>query len=580
MFKNKTFSNKLRIYLFISSAIAVVFISSLIYIMTSRRMYDTKLSTVKSEISLMSGVIDDKINSLNNIAKYLATNNDVQAILTKASYSNYGEKFDDVQTLYKLVNSVEVRSKDIPIYIMSLDNPLAQYSNQENFEGVFADSKGYAFNKIVTVAENRHNNGFYIHRRIAGKENKDVVLTIVQKVIDFNSDKTVGYVFIDVYDEYFDTIIQDNFLGANANIVVMTEDGIIITDKNEKTNTGFLDPYVSKGNLDSFEIDKKDYFGNYYFTKQLTDTKFFIQELVPKQTLNEEGILLFVMIGLSTLAILALSSFVTKYISNIISKPIQKLSESMNQVELGTLDAYVSPEGTDEIAVLGKNFNKMLDSINELIDQVYLKQVLLNEAEIKLLKSKMNPHFINNTIESIKWLIKDGENQRAVEMLGALGNIIKENVNDNDKIPLIEDLIFINNYILIQKVRFQDKLDFQMEVDESLFDVEIPRLLIQPLVENAIIHGIEPLVSNGKVLLSVTSLNGQMVIQVSDNGPGIGTSKPGNQMAINNIKARLQLYYGSDYAFSLFEENGLTISEMKFPLPKMKEDHDETNSNS
>lgn len=569
--KDKSFFRRIFISFTMVSIFPLIFMTMVIYFNNSKLIDEKIKKSIDNELIMMGRVIDDTLFNLNNIVNYIAENKEMHTLLIKDKYENYDEKFIDKQKIYVLVNSIEVKSKDIPIYIMSMNNPYCRYSNQQNYESIYGAKNGYGFQKIISASDNQWDRGYYIHRRVDGREGKDIVLTIVRKVRDFSSNEIIGYVFLDVYDEFFDNIFVNSSLDDGNNIYVVDNSGIIVTDKNNKMETGFSfydkvdNSYFIEGGRDfKLHLGGED---KYIFFKELDGSGFKIIQEIPWKLMNRDRVLIVKTFILVLILLLIISVLISYLLSKRLSNPIKELSKKMEEVRRGDRSTRFDIKTGDEIEMLGESFNNMVEDIDRLIQEVYIKQYLLKEAEIKELKSQIDPHFLYNTLESVKWLIKLNENKKAAMMITALGKLMRESIeNKNDIVSIREDLKFIDNYITIQKIRFEDKIEVVKSIDESLLDKKIPKYMIQPLVENAIIHGIEPLEDKGLLEIRITNNDGRICIQVVDNGKGIGTNKSGNSIALENIKKRLELYYGGDFEMDLYRHEGNTISEIIIPM--------------
>ncbi|MEW8974279.1 MAG: histidine kinase [Tissierellaceae bacterium] len=577
--KDRSFFRRIFMSFIIVSIFPLLFMTIVVYLNNSKLIEQKIQKNLDNELIMMGRVIDDTLYNLNNIVNYIAENKDIQSLLKKETYENYDEKFIDKQKMYVLVNSIEVKSKDIPIYIMSMNNPYCRYSNQQNYESIYGAKNGYGFQKIVSASENQRDRGYYIHRRVDGKEGKDIVLTIVRKIRDSFSNEIVGYIFLDVYDEFFDNIFVNSSMNESNNIYVVDREGIIITDKNNKIETGFnfydkIDSSYFKAEDGNF---KKEIGGEkrYITFKELKGSGFKIIQEIPSKVINRDRILI-VQTFILVLIMLLIISVPTSYmISKRLSNPINELSKKMEEVRKGNRNTRFDIRTGDEIEILGESFNNMVEDIDRLIHEVYLKQYLLKEAEIKELKSQIDPHFLYNTLESVKWLIKLNENKKAAMMITALGKLMRESIeNKKDIVSIREDLDFIDNYITIQKIRFEDKIQVTKVIDEKLLDVKIPKYMIQPLVENAIIHGIEPLDERGILKINISNKKEKLCIQVMDNGKGIVSQESGNSIALKNIRKRLELYYNGDFEMELYRDKDITISQIIIPM-KIKGSQDD-----
>ena len=275
------------------------------------------------------------------------------------------------------------------------------------------------------------------------------------------------------------------------------------------------------------------------------------------------------MIRFSVLAfvlLLALIVLMSYYIPLSITQPITKLSEVTDQVAKGDLSVRSDVKSGAEVAVLSDSLNAMIDKINELLIQVKTEQVRLRKAEFELLQSQINPHFLYNTLDTIVWLAESGEQDKVVSMVGSLSDFFRTSLNQGkDIISMREELQHVRSYLEIQQVRYRDILEYEIDVDEEIYGAVIPKITIQPLVENALYHGIKNKRGVGKIKVSGKAEKDATFIIIEDNG--IGMTKERLQQVrdgimnkvptekdiygIYNVNERIRLNFGEEYGLDI-----------------------------
>jgi len=273
----------------------------------------------------------------------------------------------------------------------------------------------------------------------------------------------------------------------------------------------------------------------------------------------------------------------------ILSKPlvgsIHTLRRAMENVEKGNLNHRVSIQSYDEIGQLGKGFNHMVNEIDRLVSEVYKTGLREKEAEIKALQSQMNPHFLYNTLETINMLAITKGNLEVSDMVSSLGRLLRYTVDNSSKIVTFkEELSFIHSYIAIQRVRMGEELQYGEDIEPSLLDVLIPKLVLQPFVENAILHGLFG--QGGRIVIKASTKNQILEIVIHDNGKGVSIekleelkkslktghtlpTKNHNGIAMPNVHERIQLLYGEQYGIEIEnqEQNGFSVT-LKMPIQR------------
>ncbi|MEY8739536.1 sensor histidine kinase [Bacillales bacterium AN1005] len=273
-----------------------------------------------------------------------------------------------------------------------------------------------------------------------------------------------------------------------------------------------------------------------------------------------------------------------------LTRPIRQLIGQMKEVQYGDLDNIDNANLTvpthhhmDEIGLLHRTYRLMITHINTLIKENYASQLVIKETEFKALQAQINPHFLYNALDSIHWLAKKHKQEQISSMVLSLGYLLRTSISfKQNVITLAEELEIINHYVTIQKYRFQHRLDFHLDVPQSYLGCAIPKLTLQPLLENAIQYGLEPQVGTCQIRVYAELSAGKLLLIVEDHGPGMepeflekvlrGEVKTrGTGIGLMNIRERLRLAFGDDYDIKL-ESNPGCGTKVMVPLPLPKEE--------
>lgn len=257
----------------------------------------------------------------------------------------------------------------------------------------------------------------------------------------------------------------------------------------------------------------------------------------------------FSLLGMGLLLLLVI--ILSYYIPRSITMPITRISRVTNQVAKGNLSVRAAAESGAEARMLSDSLNAMIDKINELLDQVTTEQIRLRKAEFELLQAQINPHFLYNTLDTIVWLAEAGDQKRVVSMVGNLSDFFRTSLNQGmDIISIREELAHVRSYLEIQQVRYQDILRYEITVPEDLYEYKIPKITIQPLVENALYHGIKNKRGQGTITVTGKSKENGFVLYVRDNGIGM------TQERLNEVRAGIQkLSYTGKEIYGLYNVN-------------------------
>lgn len=274
-------------------------------------------------------------------------------------------------------------------------------------------------------------------------------------------------------------------------------------------------------------------------------------------------------------------------LSKSITLPIISLNGKMKKVGAGNFTVaqqrLEQPFAMDEIGQLHRNFDSMVQRINELIDENYAKQLTIKDSEFRALQAQINPHFLYNTLESINWQAKLNRQPQISAMVEALGSLMRFAIGrQKHLIQLGEELQIVEHYITIQKFRFEDRLHFEMRVPEHLRDSLMPKLTLQPLLENSIQYGLEQMTTTCYISVEATASEGVLELRVSDNGPGMdaelvrtwrsSTSFKGNGIGLTNIDERIKQTFGPEYGLDITSKPGEGTTVL-IRMPDRKENH-------
>lgn len=280
-----------------------------------------------------------------------------------------------------------------------------------------------------------------------------------------------------------------------------------------------------------------------------------VEELLRRSN-EAQSIYVLVAIGLMAVAL-----FFSRFVAKSITLPIQRLCDSMERVQEGDFSVSdIVVDSENEIGSLTKSFNVMTQRIHELMAQNIREQEAKRKSELQALQSQINPHFLYNTLDSIIWMAEGKKNEEVVLMTASLARLLRQSISNEDELVSIgQEIEYARGYLTIQKMRYKDKLEFWIEVEPSILNIRLIKLVLQPVIENAIYHGLKYKESRGLLLVKGFMKNGNAVLQVIDDGVGMDQETldhiyerhkvdyHSNGVGIYNVQKRLQLYYGNEY---------------------------------
>ena len=271
---------------------------------------------------------------------------------------------------------------------------------------------------------------------------------------------------------------------------------------------------------------------------------------------------------------------VVLFATELITRPMKKLLGAMSQFQTGDFETHIDFRSQDEIGQLGHGFNEMVDHIESLISRVYVLKIKEREAELTALQSQINPHFLYNTLDSIHWKAQKNQQPEIADMVWHLSELFRMSLNKGNRFGTVaSDFCFIRRYLSLQQLRYGDRITHRIELSPEVESLEIPKLLLQPFVENAVYHGLEAKAGTGLIEVSCEMVEGMLEFRVFDDGVGMpqetareleqGNIKGEHRMggyAVGNIVERLNLVYGKNYTLTVRSHVGQG-TEVKLRLP-------------
>jgi two-component system, sensor histidine kinase YesM len=358
----------------------------------------------------------------------------------------------------------------------------------------------------------------------------------------------------------------------NGVIAVIGEDGTVLSDSTGQwvgRQIGEL-PYYASAVSDPERMDHAiDTSKWVYAHMQSAETGWHVLAIQPRSELVEKlDRITWITVSIVCLTIM-LSLFASWAVAGVMTRPIRNIVMSMKKFQKGNFSEQVAVDGQDELGQLGAGYNIMVQRIRELVDDVYSFELKQKQAELKVLQSQINPHFLYNTLNTIAWTAEKHGDRVVGEMIYSLSGIFKISLSQGKElIPLQEEFKLLEHYLFLQKIRYPNRLVYEIDLDPKLKDLIVPKLLLQPLVENSVVHGIEPLTEDqGSVHVRASLVDGMAEIEITDNGIGIPEDKllrlrrmfrdgdvqqhGSDSFALINIASRIRMFYGEQAAIEI-----------------------------
>lgn len=376
----------------------------------------------------------------------------------------------------------------------------------------------------------------YLETPVANK-----VFSVARLIKDPMTMKRLGILMADIDTNIIAKTFKSVNLGVSSIITVYDGDRQLIYA------TQTLSSDIKKQMAQSSHNEIKD--GRHHYrliSRSLKKLPWQVNILISLTEFNDKIRSMYMVGGLILVTELFITFLFFSFMSNRITKPFNQMLLTIEKIKNGNKDIRFDDTGKDEIAYLSTNLNHMMDQINELIHREYQAIIEKKTAEYHALQSQIQPHFLFNTLNGLLGLNRLGERKKIEETVISLTQMMRYILNQQDTSSLREEFKLLDNYCALQKLRFGDRMNYTLDLAEDVEEVGVPKLLLQPLVENAIIHGLEPMSREGYLVVRAYKENrgnqGSLHILVEDNGIGFSTASPMGT-GLTNIKNRLVLIY-------------------------------------
>ncbi|MDQ6419381.1 sensor histidine kinase [Paenibacillus sp. LHD-117] len=410
------------------------------------------------------------------------------------------------------------------------------------------------------------------------------VFSIARELKSFDSGQTLGYIVLDIDPSSVRKILLEADPGRKESMYIVDATGKTVITRDGTPTVPDQGPLQGEGMLHAEGGSDADNRLVAYVTSDVTGWTTI--SAVPVKELMKDSVIVRNSIALAGFVCIGLAILISVFLAFRITMPLRKLSRLMRKVEQGDLNVAFPVTSADEVGRLGSTFNTMVSKLSELGYLLYETEIREKDAQIAALQSKINPHFLYNTLGSISMYAELAGNREIVTMANNLGKLLRYSLSSRkETVTLRDELVHVNGYMSIQKIRYEERIQFVTDMEEKALGCKVIPLMIQPIVENAINHGIDKGVGEGRIRIGASESEGVLTVVVEDDGIGLNTveleelrdrlrhskdlgGKTGNGLL--NVHRRIWLHFGEPY--------GLTLESMPYQglkvvltLPAMKE---------
>ena len=547
----KTMRNSMLLQLFfyylVGNLLFILFLSSIFYYTSKYIIMNKEIEYTNKNVMSTSRYITLYVEKLQNIINLLSVNADVRNFLTLGN--NNSKK-----SIEKMVYSILDNNKGIKNITVIGKNGSIISSDKNNDMKISANMM-----KEKWYVDAINNSDMPVFNPVRKDEdssmNSNSWFLSISRDIKNSKGENLGVIVFDIKYEMFERYLRSNAFGRQSDSIIIDNHGNVIYYRDVKC-------FADKKCLEKFSEKNKNK-DTYLYETQIENTNWNLRSLANTNdlvTLKKNFSHIVIIIFLFSLAF---SSIITFIVITKILKPLIKLENHMQNFENNLWEFHLSEKTGYEIQNLVEHFNVMVEKIK-----------YLREYEIKALHSQINPHFLYNTLDTIIWMAEFEDNEKVISITKSLANYFRLSLsNGHEKIPLKDEIMHTKEYLFIQKQRYEDKLSYFFNIeDESLLSIEVPKIIIQPIVENSIYHGIKNLSGNGIITIDVYRQNSTINISVKDNGIGFEKAKQFKKsktggVGIKNVDKRIKFYYGKNYGVFINKDSKTEGAEVVIKIP-------------
>lgn len=582
-YKNMPIKNKLLSLFIVQITIPLLFIGYSSFKKASEIIKSKSINYSQDILQMIDLRFNDLSTNMEGLTLELLYDNRVYSVLTSDTADSL-QQFEESMEIRNILRQSVLSKNEISSLCLYTQNGVA-----------FSFDSGAAKSKIEEIIpykevleEARRGRGNLVwYLDIKDDEEKNIY--VARTIYDRDSYEEIGMMAIILKKEYLQSVYEDLSKESSNNISILSENNEEIM-KSGKDSTLVLTSFYHMDIKDGkgYYIDKKNNVLVSYLILENPNWKIIYH--IPLKDLYKEIDNLkrwVILIGLYGCLLLSILSVLT---SRDIVMPVNNLVGEMKKMEKGGQRKELMVDRGDEIGYLSDTFNRMSSKIDYLVNQIYREELSLKEVEIKALQAQIDPHFLFNTLENINWMAQLNGVVEISETVTALANLMDAKIGRGDKmVPLEEELEYIDNYMTVLKHRYEDSLQLIKNVNNSLLDVKIPRLLIQPIIENSIKHGVGKTPRKGIIELNIFETVNGMRIEVIDNGLGMTEEQldklsillkanklsphrnlyeaPGKSIGLENVNRRIELIYGKKYGMKI-ESSFDKFTKVMMDIPK------------
>ncbi|MDC7231954.1 MAG: sensor histidine kinase [Spirochaetales bacterium] len=541
---------------------------SLMFTYISRRVITENLSSILKEMVVNKSIeMENLLGDATRMTLMLANDASIQKILRQP-------KPDDLAEVYTIELELDNRLSFIQNYTSHVFGFYIIGANGMQFKSNFSSPlyenwQGFDWYKRIIASQEPiwfepHNGSFTVNT--IGQP----LVTLGQRIVDKSTGRILGVMLTDIEVSVLNRLISAG-LGDSGTLTLYNQNRnpVSSTDSEQLTI-----PYPSG--------QKRKNTDHIYINSFLSEFNWELMGIIHTNTIRDSIMQMMSPLFIFFIILVIIDFLTTLSFVNRVTSPLRDLTHVMQVVEQGDLNVAMPPHPDDDIGYLYDNFNMMISRVKALMKDLYEEHEKLRVSEMRTLEAQINPHFLYNTLDSIIWLARNNQSEEVTKLVYSLTNLLRIGLNKGRAVVSIrEEIEHITNYMTIQEIRFGDDFTFSMDIPDVLMECKTVKLILQPLIENAIYHGVMKREDQGEIRLTADYTDNEICFRVNDNGPGISEeecrqvreyldiSKESERgFGLRNVNMRIKLYFGQQYGLD-FESKPDRGTQISARIPRM-----------
>ena len=551
------------LYFTVSALVAMLLGGVALYVQMSRQVSTVVQEENEAVLSQVNRSVDSYLRTIMKLSDSL-----YYGVIKNADMRE--ESLNDQITLLYDNNKDSIAN----IALLSKDGELLEAVPAARLKTDLDVTKEEWFGNTLERTDNLHFTTPHVQYIFDGSEQQyRWVITLTRAVeITHGTSTEQGIMLIDIRYNSLQQILEDISLGNQGYLYMISSDGeLIYHPKMQLIETGQMQENITAAAEYRDGSYKEEYRGENrnVSVKSVGYTGWKLLSVTPEKGLSLSNLKMRLFVVFVAAAFLFVLVLINALISSRITNPIKELEKSVNAIEAGELDTEVYTGGSYELQHLGRSIGDMAKRIKKLMQDIVAEHESKRKSEFDTLQSQINPHFLYNTLDIIVWMIENEQKQEAVKVVTALARFFRISLSKGKSIITVHDeLEHVRNYLTIQQMRFKNKFVYEIRAEEDTMGLACLKLMLQPLVENAIYHGMEFMDGDGLIEIQVKKEGKDLWIEVRDNGFGMTkeqvenllsekphvSSRRGSGIGVKNVNERIRLYFGEDYGLIIESE--------------------------